>query len=72
MKKITADKFKQRCLTIIEQVDAEGIVITKNGKPVAKLVPAPSGPADWIGSMKGKIKVKGDISSTGLRWDAES
>jgi len=72
MKKITANKFKERCPAILEQVDAEGIVITKNGKPVAKLIPAGNGPAEWIGSMKDKIKVKGNIFSTGLRWDAES
>ena len=72
MKTIAAAKFKEQCLSILDRVDPEGIVITKHGKPVAKLVPVESGMADLIGCMKGKIKVKGNIFSTGIKWDAES
>ncbi|MBI2339923.1 MAG: type II toxin-antitoxin system Phd/YefM family antitoxin [Deltaproteobacteria bacterium] len=46
MKKIAAAKFKEQCLSILNHVDPEGIVITKHGKPVAKLVPVESGMAD--------------------------
>jgi len=48
----------------------EGIVITKYGKPVARLVPASSSCADLIGSMKNKIRVHGKIFSTQTKWDA--
>jgi len=72
MKKIAAAKFKEKCLSILDHVDPDGIVITKHGKPVAKLVPVNSSMADLIGCMKGKIKVKGNIFSTGIKWDAES
>jgi antitoxin (DNA-binding transcriptional repressor) of toxin-antitoxin stability system len=53
-------------------LDPEGIIITKHGKPVARLIPASSDCADLIGSMKGKIRVQSDILSTELKWDAES
>ena len=39
MKSVPAAKFKEQCLALLDQVDPEGIVITKHGKPVAKLVP---------------------------------
>lgn len=72
MKKIAAAKFKEQCLAILDHCDPEGIVITKHGKPVAKLFPIASEPAELIGAMRGKIKINGDIHSTGVRWDAES
>jgi prevent-host-death family protein len=71
MEQINASKFKEQCLALLDNLDPEGIVITKHGKPVARLIPASSDCADLIGSMKGKIRVHGDILSTGLNWDAE-
>lgn len=72
MERINASKFKEQCLALLDNLDPEGIVITKHGKPVARLIPASSDCARLIGSMKGKIRVHGDILSTGLHWDAES
>ncbi|HEV3062328.1 MAG TPA: type II toxin-antitoxin system prevent-host-death family antitoxin [Vicinamibacterales bacterium] len=71
MKQIAAAKFKEQCLALLDEVDPDGIVITKRGKPVAKLIPFASNPASLIGSLKGKLHIKGDILSTGLRWHAE-
>jgi hypothetical protein len=39
---------------------------------VAKVVPIEGSRADLIGSLKGKVKLRGDLLSTGIRWDAES
>lgn len=72
MKQIAAAKFKEQCLAILDRVDAEGIVITKHGKPIATLIPFKTQSADLIGSMRGKIRIKGNILTTGLKWDAES
>ncbi len=72
MKTVAAAKFKEQCLTLLDRVDPEGIVVTKHGKPVATLTPLRDDPADLIGSLKGKIRIKGDIGSTGLTWDAQS
>ena len=65
MKKIAAGEFKARCLTLMEDVRStrEPIVITKRGKPVAKLVPVTSEKDDWIGRLNGQFKVTGDIVS---------
>jgi antitoxin (DNA-binding transcriptional repressor) of toxin-antitoxin stability system len=72
MEQINASRFKEQCLALLDNLDPEGIVITKHGKPVARLIPASSDCADLIGSMKGKIRVHGGIFSTGLNWDAQS
>ena len=72
MRRISASKFKEQCLSLLDDLSAEGIVITKRGKPVAKVIPIGSGCAALIGSMEGKLKIKGNLLSTGIRWDAES
>ncbi len=72
MRQIPAAKFKEQCLALLEEVDPDGIVITKRGKPVAKLIPLGTDAASLIGSLRGKLKIKGDIMSTGVRWNAES
>ena len=72
MKQLAAAKFKAQCLALLDHIDPEGIVITKHGRPVAKLVPVGSAPTDLIGRLKGKLNIKGDILSTGVQWDAES
>jgi prevent-host-death family protein len=72
MKEIPAAKFKEQCLAILDEVDEEGIVITKRGKPVAKLVSIRADSAELIGALKDKLRIKGDILSTDARWHAES
>ena len=71
-KTIGAAQFKEQCLAILDEVGPEGIVVTKHGKPVAKLIPIEADSADLIGSLKNEIEVKGDILSTGVTWNAES
>ncbi len=72
MKQIAAAKFKEQCLALLDSVEPEGLVITKHGRPVARLVPVRRSSAELIGSMKGRIRIKGNILSTGLTWDAQS
>ena len=72
MKTIGAAKFKEQCLGLLDELDAEGLVVTKRGKPVARVIPYETQFADLIGSLRHKVKVKGDIFSTGLPWDANA
>jgi len=72
MQTIPAARFKAQCLSLLDRVSPEGIVITKHGRPVAKLIPVGADSAALIGRLKGKILIKGDIFSTGVRWDAQS
>ncbi len=65
MKKMAAGKFKVHCLAIMDEVQSkrETVLITKRGKPVAKLVPAGEnkGKDEIFGFMAGKIKIVGDV-----------
>ena len=72
-KTISAAEFKAKCLRILDELEPAGIVITKHGRPVARVLPALEEDSQkLIGSMKGKILINGDLFSTGVRWDAES
>ena len=71
MRTIPAAEFKAQCLAILDRVDPDGIVITKRGRPVAKLLPLGADSESLIGSLAGKLEFKGDVLTTGVRWDAE-
>ena len=72
MKTIDASEFKNQCLALLDQLDADGLVVTKQGKPVARVIPYEQQWADLIASLRHKVTVKGDILGTGARWDADS
>jgi prevent-host-death family protein len=63
MQEMSAAEFKARCLALMDRVQKTGepVVITKHGKPVAKLVPASSGADEIFGNMAGRVKIVGDI-----------
>lgn len=71
---IKAAEFKAKCLELMDRV-AEGheeIVITKRGKPIAKLVPVEKKPlTPLFGSMAGSVEILGDIiSPIDVKWEA--
>ena len=69
---IPAGEFKARCLKIMDEVKTrhEEVVITKYGKPVAKLVPADDQIPDAFGILKGTVRYEGDIVGPDLAaWD---
>jgi prevent-host-death family protein len=70
MKKIAAAKFKEQCLAILDRLGPDGIVVTKHGRPVARVLPVQESSADLIGVLKGKVTIKGDLLTTGVTWDA--
>ena len=65
MKTIAAGEFKARCLKVLEDVRTKRtpVLITKRGKPLAKLVPPDDQPPDVFGRLAGKIEIVGDIVS---------
>jgi prevent-host-death family protein len=67
MKEVAISEFKAKCLALLDQVQRtkKPILVTRFGKPVAEVIPASpeAGPGDWIGSMKGSMKILGDIVS---------
>ncbi len=71
MKKITAEKFEEQCLAILEGLGPEGVVVTKHGRPVARVLPMRESSAELIGALRGQVTIKGDLLSTGVSWEAD-
>ena len=72
MRTIEAAQFKAQCLALLDDLESDGLIITREGKPVARVVPYAQGDADLIGSLRGKARVNGDVSTTGVRWNADA
>lgn len=78
-KTIPAGEFKAKCLQLMDQVYKQhnSIVITKHGKPVARLVPIEndiklSKSKDLFGYMSGTVAILSDIvAPIEESWDAE-
>ena len=62
---IKASEFKAKCLKLMDEVAESGneIVITKNGRPVSRLVPYRNKPQMLFGRHRDKIRILGDIVS---------
>ncbi len=74
MKKMAAGTFKARCLSVMDEVQAtrQAVVITKRGKPVAKLVPAGEDADDIHNFLGSKGRITGDIVAPVIsadEWD---
>jgi prevent-host-death family protein len=66
MQEISVSEFKAKCLALLAQVQKtrKPLRITRHGKPVAEVIPPSSSTrGDWIGSMRGRIEILGDIIS---------
>ncbi|MGH8887865.1 MAG: type II toxin-antitoxin system Phd/YefM family antitoxin [Egibacteraceae bacterium] len=71
---VMASKFKAHCLALLDQVARTkiAIVVTKHGKPVARLVPLDQPTASpTMGSVRLLADDDRAYFSTGERWDAE-
>lgn len=76
MRTMAAGKFKAQCLAVMDEVQArrETVVVTKHGRPVAKMVPLDlaeeEDPLDRY--YFGKIEIVGDITApiyTDEEWE---
>jgi prevent-host-death family protein len=68
-----ASEFKAKCLALMDEVERTGqsVVITKNGKPVAELVPHKASRPELFGLLKDELFITGDIMSPlDVEWDA--
>jgi prevent-host-death family protein len=71
--RVPAGEFKQRCLALLDQVAETGmpIVVTKRGKPVARVVPAESAIEALAGSIHVLAENDEELYSTGEVWDVD-
>lgn len=71
MRTIPAGEFKAKCLAIMDEVNVTGepVLITKRGKPVARIVPSDDSaqsaprPESIFGFLRGMVTIVGDPDS---------
>ncbi len=70
-----AGKFKAKCLQIMDDIQKthEEVLVTKHGRPVAKLVAVPAESTRALfGFLKGTVSYHGSIlEPTGEKWNAD-
>lgn len=70
---MAASDFKQRCSAVLDQVatDRVPVLVTKRGRPVARLVPldVPVEPRSTMGSVTVLVDDDALLFSTGEAWE---
>jgi prevent-host-death family protein len=72
-KTMKASECKAKFLGVLDDVASkhERVIVTKNGKPVAEIVPFIQKPKTLLGAMKGSIKIIGDLDEPlDVEWEA--
>jgi prevent-host-death family protein len=71
---VGATEFKAKCLELLDDVHGRkrnSVVITKRGRPYARLVPVDSPETPFIGCMQGTVKILGDLTlPLDIEWNA--
>jgi prevent-host-death family protein len=71
---VPASTFKDSCLQLLDRVQQtrEEIVVTKCGRPVAKLVAFDQSQPSLFGMLEGSVTIHGDlVAPLDEAWDAE-
>ena len=70
---IPISEVRERLLSLVDDLPRDGVIITRHGNPIARLMPVRTATTDLIGSLKGIITdPDDDLFSTGEQWDAQS
>ena len=70
---INVTEFRSRCSKLIDDVTASGdeIIITKRGRPIARLIPFRARPESLFGIDRGNMRILGDIvEPADVEWEA--
>ena len=71
---IAAGEFKAKCLHLLDEVQRSRteILITKRGRPVARLLPVDQQPPHILGRMKDSVQILGDlIAPIDEKWSVD-
>ena len=72
---MSATEFRAKCYRLMDEVAETGrnVVITKRGRPVARLVPVRPRRGAPFGLYRDQIRIHGDIGAPiDVEWEAES
>ena len=71
---ISTSELKARCSNVIDEVARKrsAIIVTKHGRPVARIVPMDQGPGPLFGFARGSLTILGDIlEPVDVSWEAD-
>ncbi len=71
---LAASEFKAKCLRLLDEVAEQGntLIITKRGRPIAKVTPVSHPRTTLRGTWKGVVKIKGDIVNFHDDWGPDN
>ena len=75
MQEIRISRFKATCLSVLDRVakTRQPVLVTRFGKPVARILPPSAPPGVWVGAMKGSGEIRGDLVAPAVEsphWEA--
>lgn len=70
---VAATEFKQRCLALVDEVERTGheIIVTRHGRPVARLVPIGDAVPSALGWMAGTLTAHRDLTAPEPAWNLD-
>jgi prevent-host-death family protein len=71
-KTMKASECKAKFLGVLDEVASkhERVIVTKNGKPVAQIVPFVQKPRTLLGALKGSVTILGDLDEPlDIEWE---
>jgi prevent-host-death family protein len=71
-KTMKASECKAKFLGVLDEVAAthQPVTVTKNGKPIAQIVPFVEKPKTIRGALKGSVKILGDLDEPlDVEWE---
>lgn len=72
-KTMKASECKAKFLGVLDEVASthERVIVTKNGKPVAEIVPFVQKPKTLYGALQGSVTILGDLDEPlDVEWEA--
>ncbi len=75
MKTVIISEFKAKCIAILREAQRtrEPVVVTRRGKPLARIEPIIEGaPTRQLGAVRGRMQIRGDIVEAGTEQDWEA
>ena len=75
MQEIRISLFKATCLAVLDRVarTRKPVLVTRFGKPVARILPPPEPEGGWLGAMAGSGRIRDDLvapATDASDWDA--
>lgn len=75
MQEIQISRFRTTCLSVLDRVakTRQPVLVTRFGKPVARILPPPAPPGAWLGAMKDSGRIHGDLVAPAVdssHWEA--